>query len=283
MVVLVPGLGLDARSWTAVRARLRGPSLVIRLPSLGHRARSGTDLHVGQLSRRLLAALPPAVEVVLVGHSASCPVVVDAALYSPAVVGLVLLGPVTDPRARSWPRLLTQWVGTAVHEHVWEVPILAPQYRSTGATSMARGMTRIRRYRTDVGLSKLSVPSVIIRGQRDQIASKQWSTQLARSPLVQLVSVPRAAHMLPLTHPGVVADSIERLQVATTSTPAPHPGCRPASTARHGFRRRSSALGQLLVATERPGHGPPQLREVVDVGVGVDRDRERTGVEIGPH
>jgi pimeloyl-ACP methyl ester carboxylesterase len=213
LVVLVPGLGLDARAWSAVRDGLTGPSIVVTLPSMGRRAGRETDLHVEQQSRRLVAALPPGSDVVLVGHSASCPVVVDVARRTPSVVGTVLVGPVTDPEARTWPRMLGQWLRTAAHERLWEVPLLAPQYRSTGPTSMLRGMNQTRRYRTHAGLSTLSVPTHIIRGRHDRIASAQWCARLASSSHTELISVPRAAHMVPLTHPHVVAASAERLRL----------------------------------------------------------------------
>jgi pimeloyl-ACP methyl ester carboxylesterase len=210
--VLVPGLGLDTRAWTAVRACLDGSSRVVALPSLGRRATRGQDLHVEQQGRRLLASLPPDVDVILVGHSASCPVVVEAATRSPNVVGLVLVAPVTDPRARTWPRMLLRWAGTAVHERVWELPVLVPQYRSTGPDAMVRGMTRMRLYRTDVALASRPVPTIVIRGERDRIAPSQWCADVADVVGAELVTVPRAAHMLPLTHPHVVADSVERLR-----------------------------------------------------------------------
>ena len=218
-VVFVPGLGLDARSWAAVRAAMTDPGIVVSLPSLGRHAGTGVDLHVEAQGRRVLAALPATGDVILVGHSAGCPVAVDVAARHPGVVGLVLVGPVTDPRARSWPRMLAQWVGTAVHEDLSEATVLAPQYRWTGSGSMLRGMTRIRRYRTDVALSRLSVPTHVIRGQRDRIASARWCAELTRSPLAELVSVPRAAHMVPLTHPGVVVDSIERIRASLRGAP----------------------------------------------------------------
>lgn len=213
LVVLVPGLGLDARAWSAVRDGMTGPSVVVTLPSMGRRAGRETDLHVEQQSRRLVAALPPGRDVVLVGHSASCPVVVDVATRTSSVVGTVLVGPVTDPDARTWPRMLGQWVRTAAHERLWEVPILAPQYRSTGPASMLRGMDQTRRYRIHAGLSTLSVPTHVIRGRHDRIASAQWCDRLASSSHTELISVPRAAHMVPLTHPHVVAASAERLRV----------------------------------------------------------------------
>lgn len=217
----MPGLGLDARAWTAVRARLTGPSLVVTLPSMGRRAGRGTDLHAEEQSRRLIAALPVTGDLILVAHSASCPVVVDAATRSSRVVGLVVIGPVTDPRQRSWPRMLVQWLRTATHEHLWEAPLLLRQYVSTGPMSMMSGMTQIRHYRTDLGLSRLAVPTHVIRGQQDRIASASWCAQLATSGVTEQISVPAAGHMVPLTHPDVVAVSAERLRASHDGTPRP--------------------------------------------------------------
>ncbi|MFL6166730.1 MAG: alpha/beta fold hydrolase [Ornithinibacter sp.] len=208
-VVFLPGLGLDARSWAAVRAALALPSIVVSLPSMGRRAGREADLQVEAQRRRVLPALPATGDLVLVGHSAGCPVAIEVAAHHPRVVGLVLVGPVTDPRARSWPRMLAQWLRTAVHEQLWEVAALVPQYRWTGSASIVRGMTQVRRYRTTVAMAQVSVPTRVIRGSRDRVAPEGWCVQLTTSPLAELVSVPRAGHMVPLTHPKVVADSVE--------------------------------------------------------------------------
>lgn len=220
LVVLVPGLGLDARAWTLVRHRVTGPSLVVPLPSMGCPAGRETDLDVEAQSRRLMAALPVERQVILVGHSASCPVVVDTATRTSAVAGLVLIGPVTDPAARTWPLMFARWLRTAGHEPLWELPVLAPQYRSTGLSSMVRGMNHTRRYRTDVALSTLPVPTVVIRGGHDSIAPAPWCDRLALAPLTEVVSVPEAAHMVPLTHPKVIAASVERLRSGVHSETA---------------------------------------------------------------
>lgn len=212
LVVLVPGLGLDARAWALVQRRLTGPSVVVPLPAMGLPAGRGAELRVERLSRRLVAALPHGGQVILVGHSASCPVVVDAATRTSAVAGVVLIGPVTDPAALTWPRMLARWMRTAGHERLWEVPVLAPQYRSTGVLSMVRGMNQTRRYRTDAALSTVSVPTIVIRGRHDRIAPARWCDQLAVTARTAVISVPKAAHMVPLTHPDVIAEAVERLR-----------------------------------------------------------------------
>lgn len=225
LVVLVPGLGLDDRAWARVRRRLPGRHRVVLLPSLGRRAAGGTDLRVERQAERLLDELHAdtsvsAVGVVLVGHSASCPVVVEAAARSDLVVGLVLVGPVTDPRARTWPRMLGQWLRTASHERLREVPVLVPQYRRTGPFAMVRGMGSVRGYRTDETLARLELPVVVVRGTGDRIARHDWSNRLARLVGGRLDTVPGAAHMVPLTHPGALVTAVLAVRSARLLGPS---------------------------------------------------------------
>lgn len=214
VVVFVPGLGLDSRSWEHVRHELRGSSHVILLPSLGHPAPRGTDLRVERQAARLLQSLPKGEPTVLVGHSASCPVVVEAAIRTSDVVGLVLVGPVTEPAAQTWPRMLSQWARTASHERPNQAAVLVPQYRQTGILSMLRGMDAMRRFRTDLALSRLHVPVEVVRGEQDRIASNQWSSALRRVSNGRLTTIQGAAHMVPLTHPSAVAAAVDRLLLA---------------------------------------------------------------------
>jgi pimeloyl-ACP methyl ester carboxylesterase len=211
LVVFVPGLGLDSRSWQLVRQDLHGLTAVVPLPSLGEPAPRGTDLAVGRQAERLLQSLPKGKTTILVGHSASCPVVVEAATRSSDVVGLVLVGPVTDPAAQTWPRMLSQWLRTASHERPGEAFTLVPQYRHTGIPSMLRGMDAMRHFRTDLALSRLALPVEIVRGESDRIASHEWSSVLRQISGGRLTAAQGAAHMVPLTHPGAVAAAVERL------------------------------------------------------------------------
>jgi pimeloyl-ACP methyl ester carboxylesterase len=217
-VVFVPGLGLDSRSWQLVRDGLNGPSAVVLLPSLGQPAPRGTDLPVERQADRLLARLPSGRSTILVGHSASCPVVVEAACRTGDVVGLVLVCPVTDPSAWTWPRMLGQWARTATHERPSEAPTLVPQYRQTGIRSMLRGMDAMRHFRTDLALSRLALPTEIVRGEKDRIASGEWSDVLRRASNGRLTTVEGAAHMVPLTHPGAVTAAVDRLRYPNASS-----------------------------------------------------------------
>lgn len=214
-VVLVPGLGLTAREWRGVRRLLDGPVSVLPLPSMGLGALRGSDLTVHAHADRV-AALLPARPAVLVGHSASCPVVVEVARRA-QVAGLVLVAPVTDPRAATWPRLVTQWVRSAGHERTWEAPVLVPQYLRTGVPSMLRGMDLVRRYRTDHALADVDAPVEVVRGEQDRIARQDWCEHLVGP--ARVTTVPGAAHMVPLTHPGAVADAVRRVAARAQAAP----------------------------------------------------------------
>jgi pimeloyl-ACP methyl ester carboxylesterase len=223
-LVFVPGLGLDAREWDGVRRCLREHGVpddesVVLLPSLGHPAAREVELHVEALAERLVERLVEAVRdskrgVVLVGHSASCPVVVETAARCASVVGLVLIGPVTDPRAATWPRMVARWLRTAVHERLWEIPVLVPQYSGTGLGSIVRGMNAMRSFRSDRAVARTSAPVAIVRGSRDRIAPYDWCRQLVRAAAGpgSVTSVPGAGHMVPLTHPQAVAVAIRAVQ-----------------------------------------------------------------------
>src|SRR3954467_14331071 len=108
--VLVPGMGLDARSSARLRARIGGT--VVPLPGMGL-AETVPPLPV--LARRLAGELGEG-PVLLIGHSQSCQVVGATAQDDDRVVGLVLLGPTTDPRLRTRRGLAWHWLRTAVHE-----------------------------------------------------------------------------------------------------------------------------------------------------------------------
>lgn len=215
-VVLVPGLGLDGRSWSAVRRQLPGPHDVALLPSQGLPAPWGTDLSVPAQAERVRAAVarrwPQDVPLVFVGHSAGCPVAVEVAAHWPRVTGLVLVGPITEPTSRSWPRTAVRWLRTARHEQAWEVPQLVPQYARTGLGSLLRGMDAMRWYRTGQVLEQVTARVTVVRGEHDHIAPADWVARLTTRPGARMVTVPGAGHMVPLTDPTAVADAVSAVR-----------------------------------------------------------------------
>jgi pimeloyl-ACP methyl ester carboxylesterase len=207
-VVAVPGLGLSVE--VACRALRRIPDVhpsVRTLPGYGCPARSGTPLAPERLAGLLLDALAPAV---LVGHSASCQVVTEAAVRAPERVrALVLVGPTTDPRAVPWRVLVARWLRTAAHEHPGQVPLLVAAYARTGPPAMVRAMDAARRHRLDHALAAVRCPVLVVRGAHDAICPADWAERLAAAaPDGRAATLPAGGHMLPITHPADLAARI---------------------------------------------------------------------------
>src|SRR5688500_2096953 len=172
---LVPGLGLDAAAWRptveSLPATWRRDLAVALLPGYGERAARRADLRPAALAEILLDRwFPPTGAVVLVGHSASCQVVAEAARRRPdRVAALVLVGPTTDPRARSWPSLARRWVATARHERPSQAPTLVRQYSRTGLGTMGRAMDAARRADVREALGGSQHAVLVLRGPEDRI------------------------------------------------------------------------------------------------------------------
>ena len=198
-IVLVPGLGLDRRSLAGVRGRV--PATVVHLPGMGL---PGPVPSLGTLTDRLLAHLGEG-PLVLVGHSQSCQVVAVAA-RDPRVVGVVLLGPTTDPRLRSVRGLLGRWLATAWAEPWWQAPLVLRQWWHTGPRAMAALWRTAAPDRIEHRLRDVRVPVVVVRGARDRLCPHDWASGLASAaPRGRLVELPGAAHMTVHTHPDDVA------------------------------------------------------------------------------
>ncbi|MCD2188060.1 alpha/beta fold hydrolase [Actinomycetospora soli] len=204
-VVAVPGNGLSVDGWRAP-TRLLGPdAAVVALPAHGLPARRDDRLDPGTNAERLLARLDDlgVRRTVLLGHSASCQVVAEAARRAPErVTGLVLVGPTTDPRAPTWPRLAGRWLATAVHERAGQVPLLARDYTHCGLITFARAMERARQHAIGDALAATTHPVLLVRGPDDHIAPADWLDRLAAlRPGITATTLSAGAHMVPITHP----------------------------------------------------------------------------------
>lgn len=217
-LVAVPGLGLDAVSWQATLHGIAavdpdfGDAQVVLLPGLGEPV-GKRPVSPAELAHELLRRCPMA-PLVLLGHSASCQVVAQAACLAPERVrALVLVGPSTDPRARSWPRLAARLLADLPAESLLIVPSQLRQYFSTGLPSMVRLMEVARRDRLDTTLAGARCPVLVVRGPSDRIVPEDWVEALAREAvsggdepprLVRVTTMHHGAHMVTRTVPREV-------------------------------------------------------------------------------
>jgi pimeloyl-ACP methyl ester carboxylesterase len=220
-IVAVPGLGLSAEFSHRTLDRLAGPSAVVLLPGFGLPAGGDAPRSPRELAQLLVARLDDLGygRAILLGHSASCQIVVQAAAQAPGrVEALVLVGPTTDPRARGWPSLVARWLHTAVWERPGQVPLLLRDYWRTGIGAMARGINAARKDRIDHVLNAVEAPVLVVRGPHDRISPRRWADNLAATaPHGQAETLSAGAHMLPFTHPDALASCIDTFLNATAA------------------------------------------------------------------
>jgi pimeloyl-ACP methyl ester carboxylesterase len=225
--VLLPGLGLGAPAWwptvsaLAASGRAVDRRSVLPLPGYGLPASRRDDLRPRALAERVAGDWPPGPQrAVLMGHSASCQVAVHvAALSAERVEALVLVGPTTDPRGATWPRLVRRWLATARHEPPHQIPVLLRQYARTGPWTMARAMDAARRDQIDRAITTVGCPVLVLRGRHDAIAPPDWTARLADRPSRRAVTLAAGGHMVPLTHGGLVAAEVIAFGTAQEGAP----------------------------------------------------------------
>jgi pimeloyl-ACP methyl ester carboxylesterase len=209
--VLVHGIGVSSRYYERLAEELRrfGPVVAVDLPGFGAAPRPERQLTVeegaGLLAEFLrFEALSGAI---LVGHSMGTQFVVEtAAVHPTGIAGIVLAGPVVDERARMpWQQGMR--LG---RDMLRETPvanwIVGTDYVRSGIRWYLTELPVMLGYRTEQRLPLVSVPVLVLRGERDPIAPRGWSARLtAAAKEGRFVEVPGAAHVVQHTKAADVA------------------------------------------------------------------------------
>ncbi|HLH24542.1 MAG TPA: alpha/beta hydrolase [Chloroflexota bacterium] len=206
-VVMVHGLVVSSRYMVPTAKRLARYCRVAipDLPGYGHSAKPPRALNVPQLADALAAWMVAAgfPRAVLLGNSFGCQVVVDLAVrYPERVARAILVGPTTDPRARTAHQQVGRWLlnlpgeplglGLVVARDVWDMGI--PR-----ALATFRHMLR-----DDVAakLPRVQAPTLVVRGGHDTSVPQRWCEEAVRLlPRARLVVIPGAAHTLNYNSP----------------------------------------------------------------------------------
>lgn len=216
-VVLVHGIGMSHRSFRALTAELAVDRrvLVPDLPGFGRSPRPDrapsiadlADVVVAELAARDLA---PAV---LVGHSMGAQVVAEAMLRAPdRVRAVVMIGTVVDPSGGSLPGQAARLARDGLHEPPGVNALVVTDYLRTGPRWYTRVLPHMLDYDTRAAVRRLPGPAVLVRGERDPVASRGWTRELAAlAPSGVAREVPRAGHVAMATHAPLVARWVREL------------------------------------------------------------------------
>ncbi|WP_350279794.1 alpha/beta hydrolase [Kribbella sp. HUAS MG21] len=207
-VVLVPGLGLGPESYARTVEHLVTPYHVVTLPGYGEPAGAREDLH----PRALAVALAEKIRgrSVLVGHSASCQIVVETAVRYPELAhALVLAAPTGDVAMSSWVDRAVRLVGSAIPD-VPKLVRISPQYARTTLPSIARAGEASRHHDLAAVMPYVRVPVVLVRGRHDLLCTAEWLERLARLSNGEARTLDTGAHMPVVTNGPELAALIER-------------------------------------------------------------------------
>lgn len=225
-LVLLHGTRMDAHQWDVYRRRLPGAEIVT--PDLpGHGSRVGEEFTREAAVATIATAVEgaaPGQPVVLAGHSLGGYLAMLYLAESPGAVGrLVLVGATADPSgpltgvyegfARLLPRVGPERMARSVNRLMrllgarGEMAAALPDGAAYAALPAAWRLVI-----DECGpalLSRVDAPTLLVNGQWDQMRL-HVRRYAAASPGAEVVTVPRATHLLPSTHVDQLVGILER-------------------------------------------------------------------------
>ncbi|MEW1632231.1 alpha/beta fold hydrolase [Streptomyces sp. NPDC089173] len=225
-VVLVHGLGLSGRYFRPLARRLAASGATVLVPDLPGNARSRTTVRrmpdvvqtadaLADWHRRLVPR-----PSMLVANSVGCQVAAAlVARHANLIHRLVLLGPALTPGASAW-RQSGQLLADALREPPSLLKVAAADYLSTGPLRFAASFRHAVQDADEAfegHLARVGVPTLVVRGANDTIASEAWTRRVAR--LVtdgRTTEVPDAAHAAHYSAPDAVARLIQTFAEETS-------------------------------------------------------------------
>lgn len=184
-VVLVHGWGIGSSHFVPLAARL-SRHVRVYAPDLPGHGPSDHDLRplgFAELAE-VLAAWMDARELsgaILVGHSSGAQVAAELAVRRPELASaLVLIGPTSDPAARSLGRTAARMLVAPAFERPGCAVRTVLDCRHTGLRVLAQEMREMVAHRIEDVLPRVGVPVRVVRGARDPLVPQAWAERLAR-------------------------------------------------------------------------------------------------------
>ncbi|MET9499051.1 alpha/beta hydrolase [Streptomyces sp. NPDC006552] len=222
--VLVHGLGLSGRYFVPLARRLAAEDTPVLVPDLPGNARSRGAARrapdVGQAAAALAhwhrrLSLGP---TLLVANSVGCQVAAALAARAPGLVSrMVLVGPALDPDVPAW-RQCGALIRDAPREPLSLLGVAVSDYLFTGPLRCAASFRHALRDAAEAfeaNLARIRVPTLVVRGAGDTIASRAWTGRVAG--LVgdgRTAEIPGAAHAAHYSAPDALAELIGKFTAA---------------------------------------------------------------------
>jgi pimeloyl-ACP methyl ester carboxylesterase len=182
--LLLHGIGLSHRSFTRSAKLLAeyGDVVAIDLPGFGGNARPDRPLSVEDLTAGIATVLDRdrIGPVIAVGHSMGAQFALELAISRPDLVaGVVMIGPVVDPRRRTLWHQGLRLLRDAALEPFRTNLMVQFDYARCGPTWFLAETRAMLAYPTHERIRLLGKPLLVIRGGNDPIADERWAAWLA--------------------------------------------------------------------------------------------------------
>lgn len=231
-VVLLHGVGLDKSVWTDLEELLKNPTVPLDLPGHGEQPALTSPVTLAGLSDDVVARMPEE-PVHLVGFSLGSLIAMDIAIRFPEkVLSLTCVNSVCDRTPeesasvrerlttasvdfdKSMERALNRWFPEDTPENRELRDRTARVLMANDVQSYLYAYAVFAEADREIApaLSQISVPTLAITGGLDPGSTPAMSYRIgSRIPSARVQIVPDAHHMLPATHPEVLATSLHDL------------------------------------------------------------------------
>lgn len=198
-LVLIHGLVIPSRALLPLAERL-APYFRVYAPDIPGFGKSEKPAHILNLPEiadfflewMQAMHIPQAVSI---GSSFGSQIIAYLAQRHPTLLqGAVMIGPTTDPAARTLHRMFPRWLAL-MSRRLYALPFLLFAYAKAGIRRSWRTLRLTLRDPVEQHLPGLRVPTLVVRGARDVITPQRWAEEVARLlPAGRLVVIANASH-----------------------------------------------------------------------------------------
>ena len=210
-VVLVHGLGISGTYMHFLASELANKYIVYvpDLPGFGYSSKPPHVLNIQELADALRdwARAIDLKKAWYLGNSTGCQVIVDFAIHNSDMVnGVILQGPAIDPYHRTVGDQLLRFVTNTPDEPSAQMLIMMKDYRLCGIRRVRKTFGFALIYETEKFLPKVEVPALVVRGDKDELVTREWAEEAARLlPLGSLRIIEGVAHTINMAMPQELA------------------------------------------------------------------------------
>lgn len=213
--ILIHGIGVSHRYLRRLHGELAAvaPTYSLDLPGFAATPKPRRQLSAADYGAFIAQALKASgiSSYILVGHSMGVQFAIEAALYAPGQAQrVVLMGPVVDSRHRSVRRQgMALFLDALLRENLSSNWLVFSDYFRCGPRWYFTELPVMMAYATESRLAGVTVPVLVLRGSRDQVAGADWSLRLSQVvPQGSFVEIAGAGHVAQHLRPREVAAAI---------------------------------------------------------------------------